>query len=215
MGLTEEELKVVLSDLVAGPGVEGPTTQPPADQDDQSLASDSGLLSLLNDHTLNGDLSPEMVLESELIRASSLFEDTIAVFDALSDMDYDEEGDGPDYSEESEPEADMSGVLGGANIDLKSGSYDLSNLQYEDIVIAASESLNVSGQLNITGSVYPESELILLSGNLEYRRGTISFAVIPSALVHWIPWRSSMSTCRLKVSFMPALLTAWLSRIQI
>ena len=35
LGLTEEELKVVLSDLVAGPGV-GPTTQPPADQDDQS-----------------------------------------------------------------------------------------------------------------------------------------------------------------------------------
>ena len=178
LGLTEEELKVVLSDLVAGPGVEGPTTQPPADQDDQSLASDSGLLSLLNDHTLNGDLSPEMVLESELIRASSLFEDTIAVFDALSDMDYDEEGDGPDYSEESEPEADMSGVLGGANIDLKSGSYDLSNLQYEDIVIAASESLNVSGQLNITGSVYPESELILLSGEtLNIEEGTsISFA---------------------------------------
>ena len=53
----------------------------------------------------------------------------------------------------TEPEADMSGVLGGANIDLKSGSYDLSNLQYEDIVIAASESLSVSGQLNFTSSV--------------------------------------------------------------
>ena len=181
LGLSAEELQLVLADLVAGPGIEGPSTQPPADQDDQSLMSNSGLLSLLGDHTLDGALPPELILESELVRASSLFEDTIAVFDALSDMDEEDddstsaETDVPDTSDSVD---ELYGVIGGANISVQSGTYDLSSMLYDDLVIAASESLQLSGKLIFNGSKSPESELIMLSGEtLTIEEGTsISYA---------------------------------------
>jgi hypothetical protein len=130
---------------------------------------------------LNGDLPPELILESELVRASSLFEDTIAVFDALSDMDGEEddsisgETDVPDTSDSVD---ELSSVIGGANISVQSGTYDLSSMLYDDLVIAASESLQLSGKLIFNGSKSPESELIMLSGEtLTIEEGTsISYA---------------------------------------
>ena len=111
--------------------------------------------------------------------ASSFFEETIGAYDALSSLDPEEDEYEDDYTEEDDHSQDdeIFGVLGGSKISIGTGDYDISGLDSDSLLIAASDELSISGQLSFNGVASDSSELILMSaGKLSIEEGSsVSF----------------------------------------
>ena len=204
LNLSREELSIVLSDLIDGPLLEEPGSEPPSD-DDPSAANDLKTLSFLLDHQFTGTIDPNLIVSADVAMASSFFNETMDVFESLSllgdsmdDYTPENESDITDSSAdgsfnpsdtqqtntETEPVSpsndtsdhdDFEGVLGGRNLSFGSGTYDLSQLSHNRLLIASSEHLNLAGSLSFTvdqteGVI---NELKLLSaGGITFEKGT-------------------------------------------
>ena len=164
LDLTRDELKSVLNDLVNGPTSEGPGSQPPADD---FLSEEYAAVSILESHAFNGEIPVSLVLSEDQVRQSGLFQETLEIFDALDALVY-----SPSSEEHSPSESSGFGLLGGVNITLTSGSYDLSNLGYNSLLIAASNNLTISGSLALPESTHLEELLFIASGNLHIAEGS-------------------------------------------
>ncbi|MBT5910920.1 MAG: hypothetical protein HOH25_14090, partial [Opitutae bacterium] len=167
LGLSGEELKTVLVDLNTGPAPgsqpgDAPTTQP----------VDPNTVSLLANHEIkNNAIDPNLVLNAELAFASSFFQDVAQVYDSLS---------GP--SEAGESTARNFRVLGGKNVSISAGSYDIGDVfggpAKEDFLIAATDKLTIAGNAAFrnTDETLASSYdgLILLSaGSVSLPQGTV------------------------------------------
>jgi hypothetical protein len=170
LDLQRDELSKVLSDLNIGPDSDGPDDVPPSNDD---LDDDFDAVSLLESHNFAGEIPSDLVLSEDKIRASSLFQETLDIFDALSAMD--------EYSTASSSESPSSttgtelpmGIIGGVNIKFSSGDYDLSDLGYVSYAIAASESLTIEGSLGFSSTSNNLDELIFISADtLSVAEGT-------------------------------------------
>ena len=204
LNLSREELSTVLADLIDGPLLEEPGSEPPSD-DDPSAANDLKTLSFLLDHQFTGTIDPNLVISADVAMASSFFKETMDVYESLSllgeSMDEytpENESDITDSNvdgsfnpsdtqltdTETEPVSpshdtsdydDFEGVLGGRNLSFGSGTYDLSQLSHNRLLIASSEHLNLAGSLSFTvdqtdGVI---NELKLLSaGGITFEKGT-------------------------------------------
>jgi hypothetical protein len=204
LNLSREELGTVLSDLIDGPLLEEPGSEPPSD-DDPSAANDLKTLSFLLDHQFTGTIDPNLVISAEVAMASSFFKETMDAYESLSllgdSMDeftpdnkidiIDPNPQGsftPSDTEQTNTEShldspsndasdhdDFEGVLGGRNLSFGSGTYDLSQLSHNRLLIASSEHLNLAGSLSFTvgqteGVI---NELKLLSaGGITFEKGT-------------------------------------------
>jgi len=162
LSLTRDELRKVLSDLEIGPDSEGPSDQPPGDN---GLEDDFEAVSLLESHDFAGEIPSDLVLNEDKIRASSLFQETLDIFDALSAMD---EFSTASYSESpsSTTGTDLPmGIIGGVNLKFSSGDYDLSDLGYISYAFAASESLTIEGSLDFSSTSNNLDELLFISAD--------------------------------------------------
>ncbi len=204
LNLSREELSTVLADLIDGPLLEEPGSEPPSD-DDPSAANDLKTLSFLLDHQFTGTIDPNLIVSADVAMASSFFNETMDVFESLSllgeSMDEytpENESDITDSNvdgsfnpsdtqltdTETEPVSpshdtsdhdDFDGVLGGRNLSFGTGTYDLSQLSHNRLLIASSEHLNLAGSLSFTvdqteGVI---NELKLLSaGGITFEKGT-------------------------------------------
>ncbi|MDC3283709.1 FecR family protein [Opitutales bacterium] len=204
LNLSREELSTVLSDLIDGPLMEEPGSEPPSD-DDPSAANDLKTLSFLLDHKFTGTIDPNLVISADVAMASSFFKETMDVYESLSLLgesidEYTPENESdiidsnvdgsfnPSDTQltdtETEPVSpshdtsdydDFEGVLGGRNLSFGSGTYDLSQLSHNRLLIASSERLNLAGSLSFTvdqtdGVI---NELKLLSaGGITFEKGT-------------------------------------------
>ncbi|MDC0363161.1 FecR domain-containing protein [Opitutales bacterium] len=204
LNLSREELSTVLADLIDGPLLEEPGSEPPSD-DDPSAANDLITLSFLLDHQFTGTIDPNLVISADVAMASSFFKETMDVYESLSllgeSMDeytpgnesdiIDSNPDGsfnPSESQQTSPGSepvstsndspdhdDFEGVLGGRNLSFGSGTYDLSQLSHNRLLIASSEHLNLAGALSFTVDQTESvmNELILLSaGGITFEKGT-------------------------------------------
>ena len=68
---------------------------------------------------------------------------------------------------------DPEGILGGVELSIKSGEYDLSSFDYEAFIFAASERLSVSGEILLHGSESLTRTLFLSSGSLFLEEGSM------------------------------------------
>ena len=204
LNLSREELSTVLADLIDGPLLEEPGSEPPSD-DDPSAANDLKTLSFLLDHQFTGTIDPNLVISADVAMASSFFKETMDVYESLSLLgesidEYTPENESdiidsnvdgsfnPSDTQltdtETEPVSpshdtsdydDFEGVLGGRNLSFGSGTYDLSQLSHNRLLIASSEHLNLAGSLSFTvdqtdGVI---NELKLLSaGGITFEKGT-------------------------------------------
>ena len=204
LNLSREELSTVLADLIDGPLLEEPGSEPPSD-DDPSAANDLKTLSFLLDHQFTGTIDPNLVISADVAMASSFFKETMDVYESLSLLgesidEYTPENESdiidsnvdgsfnPSDTQltdtETEPVSpshdtsdydDFEGVLGGRNLSFGSGTYDLSQLSHNRLLIASSERLNLAGSLSFTvdqtdGVI---NELKLLSaGGITFEKGT-------------------------------------------
>ena len=204
LNLSREELSTVLADLIDGPLLEEPGSEPPSD-DDPSAANDLKTLSFLLDHQFTGTIDPNLVISADVAMASSFFKETMDVYESLSLLgesidEYTPENESdiidsnvdgsfnPSDTQltdtETEPVSpshdtsdydDFEGVLGGRNLSFGSGTYDLSQLSHNRLLIASSEHLNLAGSLSFTVDQTESvmNELILLSaGGITFEKGT-------------------------------------------
>jgi hypothetical protein len=179
LNLTRDELALVISDLIDGPLLDqGPDSAPPSSSD-STLTADLKTLSFLLDHAFTGTIDPNLIVSADVAMASSFFEESMEVYDALSMLgdNYDEytpqsesditdsSTDGtydptldPHYSEtdpsspssSTDSNAENEGVLGGRKLSFGSGSYDLSNLSYDRFLFSARDHLSLAGDLTFT-----------------------------------------------------------------
>ena len=84
LNLSRAELVIILGDLIEGPESSGPNDNPP---NSSNLEKEFNAVSLLESHTFNGQIPSSVVLNEDQIRASSLFQETLDIFDAISAMD--------------------------------------------------------------------------------------------------------------------------------
>ena len=170
LDLTRSELVKVLGDLIEGPLSDGPTNSPP---DDENLENEFSAVSLLESHSFNGEIPLNLVLSESQVLASNLFQETLDTFDALSELDHDDdsyEGESPD----SPSDDYKSGVLGGVNITFGDGDYDLSKLSYSSLIVASSEDISLSGDISFTSATSNIEELLFISGaSISFTQGTI------------------------------------------
>jgi hypothetical protein len=134
LGLTGDDLKKVTDDLKAGPDEgqqpgDAPTNQP----------VDPNTVSLLANHEIKGNaIDPNLVLNAELAFASSFFKDVAQVYDSLS---------GP--SDAGESTARNFNLLGGKNVSISAGNYDIGNVYggpgKDEFLIAATDKLTIAG----------------------------------------------------------------------
>jgi len=153
LGLTKEELGVVVGDLLSGPSSSGPSsTAPTTDPSPQT----SGL-SLLQDHTFTGTIDAGLLMSMEQAFASAFFSDASDAYDALSSLD--QLGDSVITSNRF--------VLGGRNLSFASGNYQLAN----DLIIASTDKISLLGQLVFGNS--NNNDLIFASAtSIEIQSGT-------------------------------------------
>jgi hypothetical protein len=170
LSLTRDELHKVLSDLEIGPDSEGPSDQPPGDD---GLEDDFEAVSLLESHDFTGEIPSDLVLNEDKIRASSLFQETLDIFDALLAMDEHSTAPSSDSPSSTTGTELPMGIIGGVNLKFSSGDYDLSDLGYVSYAIAASESLTIEGSLGFSSTSNNLDELIFISADtLSVAEGT-------------------------------------------
>ena len=181
--------------------MDSPDSQPPAGEDPSSSA-DLQTLSFLLNHQFSGTIDPNLIVSADVAMASSFFKESMETFEALSmlgeSMDehlpeseydiYDPDSDGSvtlggqdDYAYDGESAyspADEDGpqaVLGGKKLSFGSGTYDISQLAYDRLLVAASENMSISGSLTFTVNDADDirNELIFLSaGGLNIDKGS-------------------------------------------
>jgi len=170
LDLTRTELVKVLGDLIEGPLSDGPTNSPP---DDENLENEFSAVSLLESHSFNGEIPLNLVLSESQVLASQLFQETLDTYDALSELDHDDdsyEGESPD----SPSDDYKSGVLGGVNITFGEGNYDLSKISYNSLIVASSEDISLSGDISFSSATSNIEELLFISGaSINFTQGTI------------------------------------------
>ena len=160
LNLNRDELTKVLSDLLEGPASDAPATQPPSSD---GLSDEFAAVTILETHAFNGEISHNLVLSEEQVRASNLFQETLDVFDALGDLS-------PSSETDSQPHT-STGLIGGVNLIFDSGSYDLSNYGFGSYLIAASESISLSGNLSFASSQNVEELMFISSGPFKISDG--------------------------------------------
>ena len=189
LDLARTELTIVMNDLLAGPQVEGPSTAPPIEVIDQGNA-DLATLSFLTDHYIpSADdqtidnvvfLNPNKVVDSSIAYQSTLFEESVDLYYELSNLESGSSSIDSGMSDIQEDGYFIGGVLGGRNIEFNAANYDLSNLSSGSLLVAASGTLSLNGDLSFSSSSskYGLSELIFISlERLSISEGsTISFA---------------------------------------
>ncbi|MDA9119319.1 FecR domain-containing protein [Opitutales bacterium] len=85
LGLTRNELKLVLEDLLDGPILNPPGSNPPSnDENDPTTNADLKTLNFLLDHTFSGNISSDLLVSAEIAMASSFFKESMNVFEELS-----------------------------------------------------------------------------------------------------------------------------------
>ena len=85
LGLTRDELKIVLADLMDGPTANPPGSSPPqTDENDPTVNADLQTLTFLLDHSFTGDIDSSLVISTDVAMASSFFNESMTVFDELS-----------------------------------------------------------------------------------------------------------------------------------
>jgi hypothetical protein len=164
LNLNRNDLSAVLSDIVNGPMSDGPTTQPPAGE---GLSEEFAAVSILESHAFNGAIPKSLVLSEEQVRLSNLFKETLDVFDALDTLFY-----SPSSESASSSQSSPLGLLGGVNLTFTSGNYDLSNLGYDSLLIAASNNLSVSGSLAVTTTTILDELHFIAGGSLQILEGS-------------------------------------------
>jgi hypothetical protein len=164
LNLNRNDLSAVLSDIVNGPMSDGPTTQPPAGE---GLSEEFAAVSILESHAFNGAIPEALVLSEEQVRLSNLFKETLDVFDALDTLFY-----SPSSESVSSSQSSPLGLLGGVNLTFTSGNYDLSNLGYDSLLIAASNNLSVSGSLAVPTTTILDELHFIAGGSLQILEGS-------------------------------------------
>ena len=206
IGLSKEELHEVISDLNYGPGSDGPDSSPPGEDINQDSANLQTLSFLTDHHFHEGSINPELVVSAQVAEASSFFNESLQVFDALSMLGENSDEYMPDddqiidskngtfefgddetsFDQTLEPVLDhIDGVLGGRNISFSTGEYDLSVLDAPRLLIAASDHLALAGDLSFKSGYELStnlsddftSELLLVSA------GSIHFALLPALIM--------------------------------
>ena len=188
LGLSRDELFEVLKDMVDGPNSDDPNSTPPSDELTEEDMKNYDLLSLSGSHVIEGSINPDLIISYETASASELFEEFFFVFDDLSALDhgagdylheYQEEDEGlnpdsidsekyyPDYNQD-----EFTGVLGGRELTIGSGEYELSDLPYESLIFAATDSLSISGDLILNGSEEMWEVLFVSAGSLSISSGS-------------------------------------------
>jgi len=167
LGLEGEELKIVLADLNTGPA-EG---QQPGDAP-TATPVDSNTVSLLANHEIkDSTIDPNLVLTAELAFASSFFQDVVQVYDNLS---------GP--SDTSESITRNFNVLGGKNVSISAGNYDIGNVYggpgQDEFLIAATDKLTIAGNAAFrntdeTMASTTDGLILLSAGSLSLPQGTV------------------------------------------
>ena len=165
LNLSRAELVIILGDLIEGPESSGPNDNPP---NSSNLEKEFNAVSLLESHTFNGQIPSSVVLNEDQIRASSLFQETLDIFDAISAMD---NSPTSTSSADSQTELPM-GVIGGVNLSFSSGDYDLSNLGYLSYAVAASGKLSLQGTLNFTSTTAVDELLFISAETIELASGS-------------------------------------------
>ena len=85
LGLTRNELKMVLEDLLDGPTMNPPGSNPPSnDENDPTTNADLKTLNFLLDHTFSGNISSDLLVSADIAMASSFFKESMNVFEELS-----------------------------------------------------------------------------------------------------------------------------------
>ena len=167
LGLEGEELKMVLADLNTGPA-EG---QQPGDAP-TSTPVDPNTVSLLANHEIKDNtINPNLVLTAELAFASSFFQDVVQVYDNLS---------GP--SDTSESITRNFNVIGGKNVSISAGDYDIGNVYggpgQDEFLIAATDKLTIAGNAAFrntdeTMASTTDGLILLSAGSVSLPQGTV------------------------------------------
>ena len=155
LGLSSEELAIVVADLINGPSTNDPTTTPPST--DPSAQSNS--LSLLQDHTFTGVIDANLIMSKEKAMTSSFFSDASDAFDGLTALD-----------QQSESEFDPmigTSVLGGRNLSFSAGTYQLDS----SMIIASTDKLSLYGEL-VFGNANTNELILISAGLIEIESGT-------------------------------------------
>ena len=153
LGLSKEELGVVVADLLSGPSSTGPSSTAPVSDPSPQAAG----LSLLQDHTFTGTIDTSFVMSMDQAFASAFFSDASDAYNALTALD--QLGDSVTTSNRY--------VLGGRNLSFSSGNYQLAN----DLIIASTNKISLLGEL-VFGNL-DDKELIFASAvSLEIQSGT-------------------------------------------
>lgn len=163
LDLTRAELKLVVSDLINGPNADEPSSTPDGEQ---GQSPEFATLSFLLDHDFNGQIREDLVIASEIAFASSFFQEVLDVVDALVALSenplaytpadsqildsLDSVGISSSGSNQSVSGTSASaslGVLGGRNVTVGDGTYDLSLLNFQDILFTSTNQMTLSGEL--------------------------------------------------------------------
>ena len=188
LGLSRDELFEVLEDLVVGPKIDEPNSQPPSDEVTQGELDNFDMLTLAGSHIIEGTIDPSLLVSFETASASVLFEDFFFAYDELSAMSDDEDRHSYDYPQDekynqpedneydtlspSYNEDEFTGILGGTDLTIRSGDYDLTSLPFQSIIFAATENLSVSGDLLLRGSAQMWEVLFVSAGALSISEGS-------------------------------------------
>jgi hypothetical protein len=164
LNLNRSDLSTVLSDLIEGPSSTGPIGNPPTGE---GLSDEFAAVSILESHAFKGEIPKSLVLSEEQVRLSNLFKETLDVFDALDTLFY-----SPSTESASSSQSSPLGLLGGVNLTFTSGNYDLSNLGYDSLLIAASNNLSVSGSLAVPTTTILDELHFIAGGSLQIMEGS-------------------------------------------
>jgi len=175
LGLARDELIEVLGDIITGTDVNEPESKAPSDEETLSELENYNFLNLTLSHVIEGSIDPELVFSSESVQASNYFEEYFIVYDELMSLDsfeHDESHHDVHSSlsgtlsedealidnenrvmDDKEYDHDITneGILGGAELTINEGEYDLSVFDYESLVFAATDKLSVSGEILLIG----------------------------------------------------------------
>ena len=196
LGLARDELIEVLGDIITGTDVNEPESKAPNDEETLSELENYNFLNLTLSHVIEGTIDPELVFSSESVQASDYFEEYFIVYDELMSLDsFDHDESHHDVSsslsgtlaeddafkdnensvmEDKGYDHDIinEGILGGAELTINEGEYDLSVFDYESLVFAATDKLSVSGEILLIGSESLTEAIFISAGSLILEENT-------------------------------------------
>jgi len=153
LGLSKDELAIVIADLVAGPSATEPTSSSPEiDPSGESIA-----LSLLQDHSFAGSIDPKFILSKEKAFASSFFSDAADAYEGLTALD----------QQSDVQSAAQTNVLGGKSLSFDSGTYQLLN----NMIIASTDKISLYGEL-VFGNTNSNDLIFISAGMIEMSSGS-------------------------------------------